>query len=95
MPDSISDVWNRSARPIRVISSPCEITFIKILKPRAIGGKSYYKNNVLMVVGAYGGTSGSGKLYSLELDPNSGKVKSQLGVYEGFDRIYEVDIKGF
>ena len=58
-----------------------EITFIKILKPRAIGGKSYYKNNVLMVVGAYGGTSGSGKLYSLELDPNSGKVKSQLGVY--------------
>ena len=72
-----------------------EITFIKILKPRAIGGKSYYKNNVLMVVGAYGGTSGSGKLYSLELDPNSGKVKSQLGVYEGFDRIYEVDIKGF
>ena len=48
-----------------------------------------------MVVGAYGGTSGSGKLYSLELDPNSGKVKSQLGVYEGFDRIYEVDIKGF
>lgn len=72
-----------------------EITFIKILKPQAIGGKSYYKNNVLMVVGTYGGTSGSGKLYSLELDPNSGKVKSLLGKYEGFDRIHKVEIKGY
>ena len=72
-----------------------DITLMKILKPRATGGKEYYMNNVVMVVGTYGGTSGSGKLYSLELDPNSGKVKSQLGMYEGFDRIQEVEIKGY
>ena len=29
-----------------------------------------------MVIGTYGGTIGSGKLYSLELDPTSGRAKS-------------------
>lgn len=72
-----------------------DITLMKILKPQVTGGKGYYMDNVVMVVGTYGGTSGSGKLYSLELDPNSGKVKSQLGIYEGFDRIQEVEIKGY
>lgn len=72
-----------------------DITLMKILKPRATGEKTYYMNNVVMVVGTYEGTSGSGKLYSLELEPNSGKVKSLLGKYEGFDRIYEVEMKGY
>ena len=72
-----------------------EITLMKILKPQATGGKTYYMNNVVMVVGTYGGSSGTGKLYSFELDPNSGKVKSRLGVYEEFDRIQEVEIKGY
>lgn len=72
-----------------------DITLMKILKPKATGGNTYYMNNVVMVVGTYGGTSGSGKLYSLELEPNSGKVKSLLGKYEGFDRIHKVEIKGY
>lgn len=76
-----------------------DITLMKILKPTALGGSwsggSYYMNNKVMVVGTYGGSAGSGQLYSLELDENSGKVKSVLGVYEGFDRIEEVEIKGY
>lgn len=67
-----------------------EITMMKILKPKTAGG--YYLSNVEMVVGTYGGTAGSGKLYSLELDPTSGRVKSVKN-YSGFDRIYEVELK--
>lgn len=69
-----------------------EITLMKILKPEI--GKGYYMSNIEMVVGTYGGTSGSGKLYSMELDPFSGRVIT-MKEYKGFDKIYDVNIKGF
>lgn len=69
-----------------------EITLLKILKPAI--GKGYYMSNVEMVVATYGGIAGSGKLYSMELDPFSGRVIS-VKEYTGFDRIYDVNIKGY
>ena len=47
-----------------------------------------------MVVGTYGGTAGSGKLYSMEIDPFSGRVQT-MNAYTGFDQIYDVSIKGW
>ena len=73
------------------------ITMMKILKPDIFSGNNndvYYKSNVEMVVGTYGGTSGSGILYSIELDPLSGRVLS-VREYTGFDEIYDVNIKGY
>ena len=67
-----------------------EITMMKILKPAIL--TDYYMSNVEMVIGTYGGTIGSGKLYSLELDPTSGRAKS-VKSYSGFDRIYDVVLK--
>lgn len=68
------------------------ITLMKILKP--VVGKGYYLSNVEMVVGTYGGTAGSGKLYSMEIDPFSGRVQT-MNTYTGFDQIYDVSIKGW
>jgi hypothetical protein len=68
------------------------ITLMKILKP--VVGKGYYLSNVEMVVGTYGGTAGSGKLYSMEIDPFSGRVQT-MNAYTGFDQIYDVSIKGW
>lgn len=68
------------------------ITLMKILKPDISGG--YYKTNVEMVVGTYGGTPGSGILYSIELEPNSGRALS-VREYTGFDEIHDVNIKGY
>lgn len=76
-----------------VVEFEGEITLMKILKP-SINGGEYYMFNEEMVVGTYGGTSGSGILYSLELDPFSGRVVS-VKKYTGFDEIYDVDIKGY
>ena len=69
-----------------------EITHMEILK--SLTRDIYHKYNVEMVVGTYGGSSGSGKLYSIELDPNSGRAVS-VKEYEGFDRIYDLDIKAY
>lgn len=73
------------------------ITMMKILKPGIYSGENndtYYKSNVEMVVGTYGGVAGSGILYALELDPLSGRVMT-VQKYEGFDEIYDVNIKGY
>ena len=70
---------------------------MKILKPGIYSGENndtYYKSNVEMVVGTYGGVAGSGILYALELDPLSGRVMT-VQKYEGFDEIYDVNIKGY
>lgn len=77
------------------------ITMMKILNPEFGASSSssstyYYNSNVVMVVGTYNGTPGSGKLYSMEIDQNSGLVREgTLKVYEGFDEIYDVNIKGY
>ena len=47
---------------------------MKILKPGIYSGENndtYYKSNVEMVVGTYGGVAGSGILYVAELALNS------------------------
>ncbi|WP_065219131.1 MULTISPECIES: PKD-like family lipoprotein [Butyricimonas] len=69
-----------------------EITLLRILKPNI--GNGYYMSNIEMVVTTYGGIPGSGKLYSMELDPFSGRVIS-VKEYKGFDRIYDINIKGY
>ena len=94
-PEALSDM---SHRPINFDG---EITMAKILNPEFGASSStsnyyYYNSNVLMVVGTYGGSAGSGKLYSMEIDQNSGLVREgTLKVYEGFDEIYDVNIKGY
>lgn len=70
-----------------------EITLMKILNP-VVGENEYYMAKVEMVVATYGGVAGSGKLYSIEIDPFAGLAK-KVKVYTGFDRIYDVNIKGF
>lgn len=69
-----------------------EITMMKVLKPE-MGDKSYYNSNNLLLVGTYGGTTGSGKLYSLKINQVTGLVISQT-VFSGYDRIYDVSMKG-
>lgn len=70
-----------------------EITMMKLLNPTVNGG-GYYMANTEMVVGTYGGAAGTGILYSLELEPWSGRVIS-VKEYTGFDEIYDVDIKTY
>ena len=70
-----------------------EITLMKLMNPA--GFDSYYLANKLLVIGTYAGTPGSGKLYSVEIDENSGNViPNTLKTYEGFDQIYDVNLKG-
>ena len=70
-----------------------EITLMKLMKPE--GFDSYYLANKLLVIGTYAGTPGSGKLYSVEIDENSGNViPNTLKTYEGFGQIYDVNLKG-
>lgn len=74
-----------------------DITMMKILKPDIFSGDNndtYYKSNEQMLVGTYGGTPGSGILYSIELETLSGRVAS-VREYTGFDKIYDVNIKGY
>lgn len=70
------------------------ITLMKLLNPNMNGKpEGYYMTNEEMVVATYGGTPGSGILYSLQMDPFSGRVKT-VKKYTGFDKIYDVNIKG-
>ena len=67
---------------------------MKLLNPNMNGKpEGYYMTNEEMVVATYGGTPGSGILYSLQMDPFSGRVKT-VKKYTGFDKIYDVNIKG-
>lgn len=75
-----------------VVDFDGEITYMEILK--YYDSNRYYMSNVEMVVGTYNGTEGSGKLYSIELEPYSGRAIS-VKEYEGFNRIYDVDIKAY
>lgn len=70
-----------------------EVTMMKLLNPTVNGG-GYYMANTEMVVGTYGGAAGTGILYSLELEPWSGRVIS-VKEYTEFDEIYDVDIKTY
>jgi hypothetical protein len=69
-----------------------EITMLKVLKP-VMGDKSYYNYNKILLVGTYGGSAGSGKLYSLKINEVTGLVTAET-VYTGFDRIYDANMKG-
>lgn len=70
-----------------------EITMMKLLDP-TINGGGYYMTDTEMVVATYGGTPGTGILYSMELEPFSGRVIS-VKEYTGFDEIYDVDLKAY
>ena len=73
------------------------VTMVKILDPfTGMNDIEYYMANTLLVVGTYGGSPGTGKLYSMEIEPTSGRVKAgTVKVYEGFDEIYDVNIKAY
>jgi hypothetical protein len=72
------------------------ITMVKILKPAktSMPTFSYFNYNKILLVGTYGGSAGTGKLYSLTVDELTGLVVSK-NVYEGFDKIYDANIKAF
>lgn len=76
-----------------------EITMMKILKPYKLAADwstgispfSYYNYNKILLVGT--NENGNGRLYVLHLDEMTGLV-TELTIYEGFERIYDADIKG-
>lgn len=69
-----------------------EITMLKVLK-QDMGDRTYYNRNQILLVGTYGGSAGTGKLYSLKINPVTGLVLSQT-VFTGYDRIYDANMKG-
>jgi hypothetical protein len=72
------------------------ITMVKVLKPSVTSSPkfNYFNYNKILLVGTYGGSAGTGKLYSMTVDELSGLVVSK-NVYEGFDKIYDANIKAF
>lgn len=68
-----------------------EITMLKVLKPY-LGDYKYYNSNKILLVGTYGGSAGSGKVYSLTMDQMTGLVRS-VKTFSGFDRVVDATIK--
>lgn len=77
-----------------VVAFDGTVTMMKILKTKLGFSPAYYMRNIEMVVGTYGGSAGTGKLHSIELNPLTGRALS-VKTYSGFDEIYDVDIKGW
>ncbi len=69
------------------------ITMMEVMQVQK-QSSDYLQANKLLMVGTYEGTSGSGRLYSLELDQMTGLV-STMKIYEGFDEIYDAHIKEY
>lgn len=71
-----------------------EVTCMKLLKSNMPSWTSshYYMANEILVVATYDGTPGSGRIYSMQIDINSGRVIS-VKEYVGFDLITDVDLK--
>lgn len=70
-----------------------EITMMRLLKPNATTNDSWsYKYyNQMLVVGTY--ANGEGTLRAFIVDQSSGRILSETS-YSGFDRIYDVAVKG-
>ena len=66
---------------------------MRLLKPNATTNDSWsYKYyNQMLVVGTY--ANGEGTLRAFIVDQSSGRVLSETS-YSGFDRIYDVAVKG-
>lgn len=81
------------------VSFAGEITMMKILKPyrlradfsTGVSDFSYYNYNKIMLVGTSDG--GKGTLYAIHLEESTGLATS-VETYEGFDTIYDANIKG-
>lgn len=93
-----------SAEPLKMMDGSLvniegEITMMKILKPYQLAADystgispfSYYNYNKILLVGTY--LNGEGRLYVLHLDEMTGLV-TEVATYDGFDRIYDANIKG-
>lgn len=91
-----------SAEPLKMMDGSLvniegEITMMKILKPCQLEDYgegspfSYYNYNKILLVGTY--SNGEGRLYVLHLDEMTGLVR-EMATYEGFDKIYDANIKG-
>ena len=68
-----------------------EITMMRLLKPNATDTWSYKYYNQMLVVGTY--SEGKGTLRAFIVDQSSGRVMSETS-YSGFDKIYDVAVKG-